>query len=137
MYTSEHSLFLKTKETQQKTLLSFLEHNDCEPNQIEIKTDIIAIDYDHLHELGIAPSQALGVQPKSLESVIKRIEDENDNAFVWMFHHGGSSGTSSIASIISDVATTGTTISASYGGDGGGGAGAGGGAGGGGGGGAG
>ncbi len=63
-YTSEHSLFLKTKDSQQKTLLSFLEHNDCEPNQIEIKTDIIAIDFEHLQELGIDPSQALGVQPK-------------------------------------------------------------------------
>ena len=97
----------------------------------ENKVDVSHFDADLLLQYCLA----LGIQPKSLESVIKRIEDENDSAFVWMYHQGGSSSTSSMASIISDVATTGTTISASYGGDGGG-AGAGGGAGGGGGGGA-
>ena len=97
----------------------------------ENKIDVSHFDADLLLQYCLA----LGIQPKSLESVIKRIEDENDSAFVWMYHQGGSSSTSSMASIISDVATTGTTISASYGGDGGG-AGAGGGAGGGGGGGA-
>jgi uncharacterized membrane protein len=89
----------------------------------ENKVDVSHFDADLLLQYCLA----LGVQPKSLESVIKRIEDENDGAFVWMYHQGGSSGTSSMASIISDVATTGTTISASYGGDGGGGAGGGGG----------
>ena len=88
----------------------------------ENKVNVSHFDADLLLQYCLA----LGVQPKSLESVIKRIEDENDSAFVWMYHQGGSSGTSSMASIISDVATTGTTISASYGGDGGGGAGGGG-----------
>ena len=88
----------------------------------ENKVNVSHFDADLLLQYCLA----LGVQPKSLESVIKRIEDENDSAFVWMYHQGGSSGTSSMASIISDVAATGTTISASYGGDGGGGAGGGG-----------
>ena len=87
----------------------------------ENKVDVSHFDADLLLQYCLA----LGIQPKSLESVIKRIEDENDSAFVWMYHQGGSSSTSSMASIISDVATTGTTISASYGGDGGGGAGGG------------
>ena len=95
----------------------------------ENKVDVSHFDADLLLQYCLA----LGLQPKSLESVIKRIEDEHDGAFVWMYHGGGYSSTSSMASIISDVATTGTAISASYGGDGGG---AGGGAGGGGGGGA-
>ena len=95
----------------------------------ENKIDVSHFDADLLLQYCLA----LGLQPKSLESVIKRIEDEHDGAFVWMYHGGGYSSTSSMASIISDVATTGTAISASYGGDGGG---AGGGAGGGGGGGA-
>ena len=95
----------------------------------ENKIDVSHFDADLLLQYCLA----LGIQPKSLESVIKRIEDEHDGAFVWMYHGGGYSSTSSMASIISDVATTGTAISASYGGDGGG---AGGGAGGGGGGGA-
>ena len=95
----------------------------------ENKVDVSHFDADLLLQYCLA----LGIQPKSLESVIKRIEDENDSAFVWMYHQGGSSsGTSSMASIISDVATTGTAISASFGGDGGaGGGGAGGGGGGG------
>ena len=95
----------------------------------ENKIDVKHFDADLLLQYCLA----LGIQPKSLESVIKRIEEQNDGAFVWMYHGGEYSSTSSMASIISDVATTGTTISASYGGEGGG---AGGGAGGGGGGGA-
>jgi len=87
----------------------------------ENKVDVSHFDADLLLQYCLA----LGIQPKSLESVIKRIEDENDSAFIWMYHGGGYSSTSSMASIISDVATTGTTISASYGGDGGGGAGGG------------
>ena len=87
----------------------------------ENKVDVSHFDADLL----LQHCLALGIQPKSLESVIKRIEDENDSAFIWMYHGGGYSSTSSMASIISDVATTGTTISASYGGDGGGGAGGG------------
>lgn len=95
----------------------------------ENKVDVSHFDADLLLQYCLA----LGIQPKSLESVIKRIEDENDSAFIWWMYHQGesSSGTSSMASIISDIATTGTTISASYGGDGGGGGGAGGGGGGG------
>ena len=93
----------------------------------ENKVDVTHFDADLLLQYCLA----LGVQPKSLESVIKRIEDEDDGAFIWMHHHGAFSSTSSIASVVSDIATTGTTISASYGGDGGGGAGAGGGGGGG------
>ncbi|MDA0753349.1 MAG: DUF2207 domain-containing protein [Candidatus Marinimicrobia bacterium] len=94
----------------------------------ENKVDVSHFDADLLLQYCLA----LGIQPKSLESVIKRIEDENDSAFIWMYHQGeSSSGTSSMASIISDIATTGTTISASYGGDGGAGGGAGGGGGGG------
>jgi len=87
----------------------------------ENKVDVSHFDADLLLQYCLA----LGIQPKSLESVIKRIEDENDSAFIWMYHGGVYSSTSSVASIISDVATTGTTISASYGGDGGGGAGGG------------
>ena len=94
----------------------------------ENKVDVSHFDADLLLQYCLA----LGIQPKSLESIIKRIEDENDGAFIWMYHQGGSSSASSMASIISDVATTGTTISASYGGGGGaGGGGAGGGGGGG------
>ena len=89
----------------------------------ENKVDVTHFDADLLLQYCLA----LGVQPKSLESVIKRIEDEDDGAFIWMHHHGAFSSSSSIASVVSDIATTGTTISASYGGDGGGGAGAGGG----------
>jgi len=81
----------------------------------ENKVDVSHFDADLLLQYCLA----LGIQPKSLESVIKRIEDENDSAFIWMYHQGGSSSASSMASIISDVATTGTTISASYGGGGG------------------
>ena len=93
----------------------------------ENKVDVSHFDADLLLQYCLA----LGVQPKSLESIIKRIEDDNDSAFVWIYNGGVFSSTSSMASIISDIATTGTTISASYGGDGGGGGGAGGGGGGG------
>ena len=89
----------------------------------ENKVDVSHFDADLLLQYCLA----LGVQPKSLESIIKRIEDDNDSAFVWIYNGGVFSSTSSMASIISDIATTGTTISASYGGDGGGGAGGGGG----------
>ena len=81
----------------------------------ENKIDVKHFDADLLLQYSLA----LGIQPKSLESVIKRIEEQNDGAFVWMYHGGEYSSTSSMASIISDVATTGTTISASYGADGG------------------
>lgn len=93
----------------------------------ENKVDVSHFDADLLLQYCLA----LGIQPKSLESIIRRIEDDNNSAFVWMYHGGAYSSNSSMASIISDVATTGTSISASYGGDGGGGGGAGGGGGGG------
>ena len=73
---------------------------------------------------------ALGVQPESLKSIIKKIESKHDDSFIWMYT-GEYANVSSMASIVSDIATTGTTISAAYGGDGGGGGGAGGGGGGG------
>ena len=82
----------------------------------ENKVDVSHFDADLLLQYCLA----LGVQPKSLESIIKRIEDDNDSAFVWIYNGGVFSSTSSMASIISDIASTGTTISASYGGDGGG-----------------
>lgn len=67
---------------------------------------------------------ALGVQPESLKSIIKNIESKHDDSFVWL-HAGGYANASSMATIVSDIAATGTTISAAYGGDGGGGAGGG------------
>ena len=79
---------------------------------------------------------ALGTQPEELKSIIKNIESEHTDGFLWIGHGGDSSSLSSAASMVSDIASTGTTISASFAGDGGGGGGAGGGAGGGGGGGA-
>ena len=79
---------------------------------------------------------ALGAQPEELKSIIKNIESEHTDSFVWMGHGGDTSSLSSAASMVSDIASTGTTISASFGGGDGGGGGAGGGAGGGGGGGA-
>ncbi len=75
---------------------------------------------------------ALGVQPDSLKKVVENVEHQHDSSYMWMYY-GSSSDIGSVASIVSDIATTGTTVSAAYGGDGGG---AGGGAGGGGGGGA-
>lgn len=79
---------------------------------------------------------ALGTQPEELKSIIKNIESEHTDSFVWMGHGGDTSSLSSAASMVSDIASTGTTISASFAGDGGGGGAGGGGAGGGGGGGA-
>ena len=73
---------------------------------------------------------ALGVQPESLKSIIKNIESKHDDSFVWLYS-GGYANASSMATIVSDIAATGTTVSAAYGGDGGGGGGAGGGGGGG------
>ena len=73
---------------------------------------------------------ALGVQPEGLKSIVKKIESKHDDSFVWMYA-GGHTNISSMASVVSDIAATGTTVSAAYGGDGGGGGGAGGGGGGG------
>lgn len=70
---------------------------------------------------------ALGTQPEELKSIIKNIESEHTDSFVWMGHGGDTSSLSSAASMVSDIASTGTTISASFAGDGGGGGGAGGG----------
>ena len=67
---------------------------------------------------------ALGVQPESLKSIIKNIESKHDDSFVWL-HAGGYANASSMATIVSDIAATGTTVSAAYGGDGGGGGGGG------------
>jgi len=93
------------------------------------------IDVEHFDpDLLLQYCLALGVQPESLKSIIKKIESEHDDSFIWMYA-GGQANVSSVASMVSDIAATGTTVSAAYGGDGGGG-GAGGGAGGGGGGGA-
>ena len=68
---------------------------------------------------------ALGVQPESLKSIINNIESKHDDSFVWLYA-GGYTNASSMATIVSDIAATGTTVSAAYGGDGGGGAGGGG-----------
>ena len=87
-----------------------------------------AIDVRHFDpELLLQYCIALGVQPDSLKKVIKNVEDYHDSSYVWMYH-GSNSDIGSVASIVSDIATTGTTVSAAYGGDGaGGGAGGGGG----------
>ena len=58
------------------------------------------------------------------KSIIKNIESKHDDSFVWL-HAGGYANASSMATIVSDIAATGTTVSAAYGGDGGGGAGGG------------
>ena len=93
------------------------------------------IDVKHFDpELLLQYCVALGVQPDSLKKVVEKVEHQDDGSYMWMYH-GSNSDVGSVASIVSDIATTGTTVSAAYGGDGGG-AGAGGGAGGGGGGGA-
>ena len=86
------------------------------------------IDVKHLDpELLLQYCIALGVQPESLKKVIKNVEDYHDSSYLWMYH-GSNSDIGSVASIVSDIATTGTTVSAAYGGDGaGGGAGGGGG----------
>ena len=69
---------------------------------------------------------ALGTQPEELKSIIKNIESEHTDSFLWMGYGGDTSSLSSAASMVSDIASTGTTISASFAGDGGGGAGGGG-----------
>lgn len=80
---------------------------------------------------------ALGTQPEELKSIIKNIESEHSDGFMWYHGYGGdTSSVSSAASMVSDIASTGTTISTSLGGGDGGAGGGGGGAGGGGGGGA-
>ena len=83
------------------------------------KIDIRHFDPDLLLQYCLA----LGVKPKSLETIIKNIEAEHDSSFLWLY--GGDSSIGSVASLVSDIATTGTTVSAAYGGDGGGGAGGG------------
>ncbi len=96
------------------------------------KIDIKKFDPDLMLQYCLA----LGTQPEELKSIIKNIESEHTDGFLWIGNRGDTSSFSSAASMVSDIASTGTTISASFAGDGGGGGGAGGGAGGGGGGGA-
>ncbi len=86
----------------------------------ENKVKIEHFDPDRLLQYCLA----LGVQPESLKSIVKKIESKHDDSFVWMYA-GGHTNISSMASVVSDIAATGTTISAAYGGDGGGGAGGG------------
>ena len=81
------------------------------------------IDVKHFDpELLLQYCVALGVQPDSLKKVIENVEHQHDSSYMWMYY-GSSSDIGSVASIVSDIATTGTTVSAAYGGDGGGGAG--------------
>ena len=83
------------------------------------------IDVKHFDpELLLQYCIALGVQPDSLKKVIENVEHHHDSSYVWMYY-GSSSDISSVASIVSDIATTGPTVSAAYGGGGGGGAGGG------------
>jgi uncharacterized membrane protein len=71
---------------------------------------------------------ALGTQPEHLKKIIKNIESTHQDGFIWMYHgYGDTASVSSAASMVSDIASTGTTISASFGGGGDGGGGAGGG----------
>ena len=84
------------------------------------KIDVKHFDPDLLLQYCVA----LGVQPDSLKKVIENVEHQHDSSYMWMYH-GSSSDIGSVASIVSDIATTGTTVSAAYGGDGGGGAGGG------------
>ena len=70
---------------------------------------------------------ALGTQPEHLKKIIKNIESTHQDGFIWMYHgYGDTSSVSSAASMVSDIASTGTTISASFGGGGDGGGGGGG-----------
>ena len=69
---------------------------------------------------------ALGTQPEELKSIIKNIESEHAEGFLWIGNGGDASSLSSAASMVSDIASTGTTISASFAGDGGAGGGGGG-----------
>ena len=69
---------------------------------------------------------ALSVQPDHLKSIIKDIDNNDPGCFIWMYHGDSGYDISSVASMVSDIATTGTAVSASVGGDGGGGGGGGG-----------
>ncbi len=81
------------------------------------------IDVKHFDpELLLQYCVALGVQPDSLKKVIENVEHQHDSSYMWMYY-GSSSDIGSVASIVSDIATTGTTVSAAYGGGGGGGGG--------------
>ena len=81
------------------------------------------IDVKHFDpELLLQYCVALGVQPDSLKKVVENVEHQHDSSYMWMYY-GSSSDIGSVASIDSDIATTGTTVSAAYGGDGGGGGG--------------
>src|SRR6056300_2013867 len=94
------------------------------------KIDVKKFDPDLMLQYCIA----LGTQPEHLKKIIKNIESKHQDGFIWMYHgYGDTASVSSAASMVSDIASTGTTISASFGGggDGGGGGGAGGGGGGG------
>ena len=68
----------------------------------------------------------MGMQGEKLKYVIDQVNIDGGHAYIW-YGGGTPSDISSIATGITDIATTGTSISASYGGDGGGGAGGGGG----------
>ena len=81
------------------------------------------IDVKHFDpELLLQYCVALGVQPDSLKKVVENVEHQHDSSYMWMYY-GSSSDIGSVASIVSDIATTGTTVSAAYGGGGGGGGG--------------
>jgi hypothetical protein len=67
----------------------------------------------------------MGMQGEKLKYVIDQVNIDGGHAYIW-YGGGTPSDISSIATGITDIATTGTSISASYGGDGGGGAGGGG-----------
>ena len=67
----------------------------------------------------------MGMQGEKLKYVIDQVNIDGGHAYIW-YGGGTPSDISSIATGITDIATTGTSISASYGGDGGGGGGGGG-----------
>jgi|LWDU01.1.fsa_nt_gi uncharacterized membrane protein len=67
----------------------------------------------------------MGMQGEKLKYVIDQVNIDGGHAYIW-YGGGTPSDISSIATGITDIATTGTSISASYGGGGGGGAGGGG-----------
>jgi uncharacterized membrane protein len=67
----------------------------------------------------------MGMQGEKLKYVIDQVNIDGGHAYIW-YGGGTPSDISSIAAGITDIATTGTSISASYGGDGGGGGGGGG-----------
>jgi len=66
----------------------------------------------------------MGMQGEKLKYVIDQVNIDGGHAYIW-YGGGTPSDISSIATGITDIATTGTSISASYGGDGGGGGGGG------------